>query len=117
MDIAKFLGAGLTREDFYERGLAVHEQVERGVNRGKIVKLIEAISAGPKFAGSLRTAEKQDAEQSDLVAVKIEDVREAVFELGDAAVGCSGTREALLIQRMERAANGVFVEVHYGITI
>jgi hypothetical protein len=44
----------------------------------------------------LRTAEKQDAQKSDLVAVKIEDLRETVFELGDATVGRSGAREAFL---------------------
>ena len=96
MDVAEFLGAKLTRENFHEGWLAVHEQVERGVNRAEILKVIEAIRARAKFAGSLRTAEKQDAEKSDLVAVKIEDLRETVFELGDAAVGRSGAREAFL---------------------
>ncbi len=117
VDVAEFLSARLTGQNLHERRLTIHEQVQRGVNRGEVVKSIEAIGAGAKLAGSLRTAEKQDAEQSDLVAVKIENLREAVFELGDAAIGCSGTREALLIERMERAANGVFVEVHYRITI
>jgi predicted nuclease of restriction endonuclease-like RecB superfamily len=117
VDVAEFLSARLTRQNPHERRLAIHKQVQRGVDRGKIVESIEAIGADAKFARSLRAAEKQDAEQSDLVAVKIEDLREAVFELGDAAIGCSGTREALLIQRIERAANRVFVKVHYRITI
>ena len=40
-----------------------------------------------------------------------------MFELGDAAVGGGGACEALLAQRMERVANGVFVEIHHWIAI
>ena len=117
MGVAGLLCARLAREDFDEGRLAVHEQVEGGVNGGEIVELIEAIGAGAEFAGSLRAAEKEHAEQGDFVAVEIEDFREAVFELGDAAVGGSRACQALLAQRMERAADGVFVEIHDWIAI
>ncbi len=117
MGVASLLCAWLAREDFDEGGLAVHEQVESGVHGGEIVELIKAIGAGAEFAGSLRAAEKEHAEQGDFVAVEIEDFGEAVFELGYAAVGGGGACEALLAQRMERAANGVFVEIHHWIAI
>ena len=96
MGIAGLLCARLAREDFDEGRLAVHEQVEGGVNCGEIVELIEAIGAGAEFAGSLRAAEKEHAEQGDFVTVEIEDFREAVFKLGDAAVGGGRACEALL---------------------
>ena len=117
MGVAGLLGARLAREDFDEGRLTVHEQIEGGVNGGEIVELIEAIGAGAEFAGSLRAAEKEHAEQGDFVAVEIEDFREAVFELGDAAVGGGRACEALLAQRMERAADGVFIEIHDWIAI
>ena len=117
MSVASFFCAGLAREDFGKGRFTVHEQVESRVNRGEVVELIETIGAGAEFAGGLRAAEKKDAEQGDLVAMEIEDFREAMFELGDAAVCCCGAGEALLAQRMKRAADGVFVKLHYRVAI
>ena len=117
MRVAGFFGARLAREDFDERRLTIHQEVERGVDGVQVVELVEAIGARAEFAGSLRTAEEEDAEQGDFVAVEIEDVCEAMFELGDAAVGGGGAGEALLLERMESAADGVFVELHDRIAI
>ncbi len=117
MGVAGLLCARLAREDFDEGRLPVHEQGEGGVNGGEIVELIEAIGAGAEFTGSLRAAEEEHAEQCNFVAMEVEDFGKAVFELGDAAVGGGGACEALLAQRMERVANGVFVEIHHWIAI
>lgn len=117
MNVAGFLGARLARKDFHKRRVAIHEQVEGGVDGGEIVELVEAVGARAKFAGSLRSTKKENAEESNFVAVEVEDFGEAVFELGDAAVGGSGAGQALLAQGMERAANGVFVKLHNRITI
>ena len=46
------------------------------------------------------------------MAVKVEDLCQAVLELRDTAVGGGGTGKTLLVQGMECAANSIFVEVH-----
>ena len=51
------------------------------------------------------------------MAVEVEDIGETMLELGDAALGGGGTREVLLIQGMEGAADGVFIEFHDRIAI
>jgi len=115
--VAGFFGAGLAREKFDERRLSIHQEIERGVDGVQIVELVEAVGPGAEFAGRLRTAEEEDAYERDLVAMEVEDIGEAVFELGDAAVGGSRTGEALLRERMESAADGLFVEFHGGLAI
>lgn len=84
---------------------------------GQVVELVETVGTSAKLAGSLRPTKKENAEEGDFVAVEVEDFGEAMFELGDAAVGGGGAGQALLAQGMESAANGVFVEVHNRITI
>ena len=51
------------------------------------------------------------------MAVKVEDLCQAVLELRDAAVGGGGTGKTLLVQGMECAANSIFVEVHDRIAV
>jgi hypothetical protein len=117
MDEAGFLGAWLAREDFDERGLALHEEIESGVYSVEIVELVEALGASAELAGGLRAAEKEDAEEGYFVAVEIEDVLEAVLELGYATVGGGGTGETLVVQRVENLANGGFIEIHDRVAI
>src|SRR5579864_1290191 len=83
----------------------------------QVVERVHALGAGSQLAGSLRAAEEQDTDQGDLVSMEIEDVGEAMLEFGDATVGGSGTREALVGQRMEGAANGLLVELHRRLSI
>jgi len=97
VDEAGFLGAGLAGENFDEWRLAPHEEIEGRVDGGKIVELVEALGTSAKLAGGLRAAEKQDAQESDFVAMEIEDVLKAVLKLGDAAVRCGGARQAMLV--------------------
>jgi hypothetical protein len=117
MSVAGFLGARLAWEDSDERRIALHQQVERGVDGAEIVKLVEALAAGAEFAGSLRAAEDQDAEEGDFVAMEVESFLEAMLELGDAAVSGGGTGQAELVERVESAADGIFVEIGDGFAI
>jgi hypothetical protein len=117
MDETCFLGAGLARKNFGERRVASHEEIERGVDGVEIVELVQALGAGAEFAGRLRAAEKEHAEQGDFVAMEIVGVLEAMLELGDATVGGGGARKAVLIQRMEGLANGIFVEGCDGVAV
>jgi hypothetical protein len=117
MGVAGFFGAGLAREDGDERGLALHQQIEGGVDGAEVVELVEALAAGAELAGSLRAAEQEDAEEGDFVAMEIEGFLEAMLELGDAGVGGGGTGEAVLVQGVEGVADGVLVEVGDGVAI
>ncbi len=69
VDVAGFLGAGLARKHFDEWRLALHEEIEGGVDGSEIVELVEAVGAGAQLAGGLRAAEKEDAEDGDFVAI------------------------------------------------
>jgi hypothetical protein len=108
----------LTRKNFDERRLALHQVLQTGLHGAELVERMHAFGAGAKLTGSLRTAEQQNAENGDLLAVKIEGFLEAVFVLGDAAVrGADGADERLPVKRMQGLADGGFVEIHDGIAI
>ena len=96
MGVAGFLGAGLAGEDFDERGFALHEEVQSGLDTVEIFEVVEALGAGAEFAGGLRAAEEEDAEDGDFVTVEVEDFLEAVFVLGDAAVAAGGPGQYLI---------------------
>ena len=59
----------------------------------QVVERVEAIGARAEFAGRLRAAEEQDADQGGLVAMEVEDVGEAMLVFWDAAVGGGGAGE------------------------
>src|SRR5580704_6070570 len=83
----------------------------------QIVEGVEALGACAELSGGLRAAEEQNADQGDLVAMKVEDVGEAMLEFGDAAIGGGGTSEALVRERVESAADGLFVEIHHRVAV
>ena len=105
MRVARFLGPRLAGQDLDERGFALHQEIECGVDRVEIVKLVEALGAGAEFARGLRAAKEQDAEESHFVAVEIEDFLEAMLEFGHAAVGGSGAGQAVPIERVQSVAD------------
>jgi hypothetical protein len=110
--ISHFFCARLSGEHFDERRLAIHQEVQGGVDGVQIVEGVEAVGARAEFAGRLGTSEQEDADQGDLVAVEIEYVGKAMLEFGDAAVGSGGPGETFIGERMEGAADSVFVELH-----
>ncbi len=79
---------------------------------------MHALGASAEFAGRLRAAQQQDAEDGDFVAIEIESFLEAVFVLGDAAVrSADGADQGLAVERVQGLANGGFVESHDGIAV
>jgi hypothetical protein len=79
---------------------------------------MHALGARAEFAGRLRAAQQQDAEDGNFVAVEVEGFLKAVLILGDAAVrGADGTDERLAVEGMQRVANGGFVEIHDRFTV
>ncbi len=118
MGVARLFGAGLPGENLDERRFALHQMLQAGLHGAKIVEGVHALGAGAKFAGRLRTAQEQDTENGDFVAIEVEGFLEAVFVLGDAAVrGADGADEGLLVQRMERLADGRLVQIHGGFSV
>jgi hypothetical protein len=80
--------------------------------------VVHAVGAAAEFAGSLRAAEEQDAEDGDFAAVEVEDFLEAMFVFGDAAIGSTGgTGEAFFLERVQGFADGLLVEVGDRFTI
>jgi len=116
--VAGFLGAWLAREDFDEGRVALHEVVEAGVDGAEIVEVVHAFGAGAEFAGGLRAAEEEDAEDGDFVAIEIEGFLETVLVLGDAAIrGADGAHQGLAVERVQSLADGGFVEVGDGFAV
>jgi hypothetical protein len=117
MGVGGFFGAGLAGEERDERRLALHQQIESGVDGVEVVKLVETLAAGAKFAGSLRAAEEQDTEERDFVAMEIEGFLEAMLELGDAGGDGGGAGQTEVVEGVQGLADGVFVEVGDGLAI
>ena len=118
MRVAGFFGAGLAGKNTGQRRFALGQAVERGDDVVERFEVVHAVGAAAEFAGSLRSAEKQDADDGDFAAVEVEDFLQAVFELGDAAVGAAGgAGQAFFLQRGEGVADGGFVERHHRVAI
>lgn len=113
MSVASFFGSRLASEQLYERRLAIHQEVEGGMDGVQVVECIHAFGAGAELAGRLGATKEQDADQGGLVAVEVEDVGKAMLEFWDAAVGGGGAGQVLVSERVESAANGFFVEIHH----
>src|SRR5438876_12312445 len=86
MRVARLLGAGLARKNFDEGRLALYQVLKAGLHGAEVIERMHALGAGAKLAGSLRTAQQQNAKNSDFVAIEVEGFLKAVFVLGDAAV-------------------------------
>ncbi len=118
MRVASLLGAGLARKNFDEWRLALHQMLKAGLHGTQVVEWMHTLGAGAELAGGLRAAQQQDAEDGDLVTIKVEGFLEAMLVLGDAAVGgADGTNEGLSVQGMQGLADGGFVEIHDRIAV
>ena len=118
MRVSRFFGARLARENFDERGLALHQMLQAGLHGAQVVEGMHAFGAGAKFAWGLGSTQQQDAENGGLVTIEIEGLLEAVLVLGHAGVqGAHGADQGLSVQRMQGLADGGFVEGHDRIAI
>ncbi len=88
--VAGFFRARLAGENRRQRRFALREAVESGDDVFERFEVIHAVGATAEFAGSLRAAEKKDADDGDFAPVEVEDLLQAVFEFRDAAVGSAG---------------------------
>ncbi len=58
MRVTGLLGAGLTRKDFDERGLALYQVLQAGLHGAEVVERMHAFGADAELARSLRTAQE-----------------------------------------------------------
>ena len=117
MHVAGFFCAGLARQDRGEWRLALAEAIECGDDVVEGFEAVHAFGAAAEFAGSLRPAEEKHAEDSDFAAIEVENFLQAMFVLGDPAVGAAGGPARRFSCSVARAHDGVFVESHHGIAI
>jgi len=101
MGVAGLAGAGLAEQDGGEgSGFAAgcvgdgpgREALEGGLDGGEVVEGVEPVGAAAEFAGGLRAAEHEEAEDSGLVAAEVEDGADTVLVLGDAGVADGGDK-------------------------
>ena len=113
MRVASFLGARLPWENSDQRRLALHQVLQAGLHGAQVFERVHAFRAGAEFAGRLRPAEQQDAEDGNFVTIEVEGFLKAMLVLGDATVrGADGTDKRLAVKRMECLTDGGFVESH-----
>ena len=118
MRVAGFLGPGLARENAGKGRFAVGEAIESRDNVVEGFEVVHAVGAAAEFAGSLRSAEQQYADDGDFAAVEVEDFLQAMLKLGHTAVRAAGwTSHSLFLQRGQGIANCGFVESHHWIAI
>src|SRR5271154_2192658 len=95
MGVTGLAGAGLTGKDggegagFVARcvtGGEGREAFEGGLDGGEIVEGGETVGAAAEFAGSLGTAEHEEAKDGGLVAAEVKNGADAVLVLGDAGI-------------------------------
>jgi hypothetical protein len=124
MGKAGFTRAGLAREDggkgtggliagFIGDG-AGGQSLQSGLDSGEVVEGVETVGAAAEFAGSLRTAEHEEAKHGGLVATEIEDRADPMLVLGDASVA-DWSNESEVFKGMERLANLFFAKVEDGV--
>src|ERR1700730_1771362 len=99
MYIARFLCARLPSENLDQRRLAVHQALQRGLHFAQIIKVMHALDAAAKLARGLRTTEQQLAENGSFATIEVEGFLQAMFVLGDAAVGSADrARQRIIVQ-------------------
>ena len=106
MRVAGFLRAWLAGENRRERRFALREAIESGDDVFERFEVVHAVGAAAEFSGSLRAAEKKDADHGDLAPVEVKDFLQAMFEFRDATVGSAGrASKAFFLQTGQRVAN------------
>jgi hypothetical protein len=124
MGVTRFTGAGLAREDGYERsGLfririvrpwASREAFQGGLDSSEVIEGVKAVRAAAKLARCLRTAQQQQAKDSSLVAAEVEDGPDTMLVLGDAGVA-DRVGEGEIFKRVERLPNLLFRKLKDGL--
>ena len=118
MSVALLFCAGLAGENRGKRRVVFHQATQRRKNLVEVIEVMHALSAAAEFAGSLRAAQKEFAEDGGLETREVESLLKAVLVFGDAAIHVICTAGKVLFGE---SAQGVFdrgiVEVHVRIAI
>jgi hypothetical protein len=77
------------------------------------VEAVQTVGAAAQFAGSLRPAQQQHADERGLGAGKVEGLAEPVLVFGDAAIGAAGSAgQTMVFKAAQGQAHFFLVEVH-----
>ena len=118
MLVARLFCPGLSRENSYQSGLALHQALQAGLHLGQVFEMMHALGASAKFARSLRTSQQQHAKNGGFATREIEDLLQAMFVFGDPAIGAAGrASEPFSLEGIQRLPDRVFVQIHHRIAI
>ena len=87
VSVARFLGAGLARQDGSERRRALGEFLETSKDVGNLSEGVKALSAAAQFARSLRATQQQNANERGFGSSEVIGLTKPVLVFGDAAIG------------------------------
>jgi hypothetical protein len=125
MGISGFAGTGLAGENGGKRtgGLTTgfvgyctnRKALKGGLHSSEVVEGVETVGTAAQFAGSLGTAEHEEAEHGGLVAAEIEDGANPVLVFWDPRVA-NRANQGEVLEGMEGLANLFFGEVEDGVS-
>ena len=96
--ITRFFHTGLAREQYYKRGLALHQVLQCRVHHAQILERVHAFRAASQFPRRLRPAQQQFAKNCRFRPGKIEHLRQPVLVPGNAAISSSRAGQRLFAQ-------------------
>ena len=98
--------------------LSLHQALQGGLHIRQFGELEDSLAARSQFARSLGSTKQQRAHHRRLSAGEIENLLQAMFVLGDAALGAAHRAGQILrVQRIESISDSTFVEIHHWIAI
>ena len=117
MLVTRLFRPRLPRENFHERRLAAHQEMQGGMHRFEVLEGVHSLGAGAKLAWRLRPAQQQGAEHGNLMAVEIVKFVEPVLEFGDPGIAGGGADERLLGERAQGLAHRIFLKRHHRVAV
>ena len=118
MHVTRFFRSWLSWEYANQCWLSLHQALQGGLHIRQFGELKDSLAARSQFARSLGSTKQQRAHHGGLSAGEIENLLQAMFVLGDAALGAAHRASQILrVQRFKRISDSTFVEVHHWIAI
>src|SRR5271154_2361839 len=86
MDVARLLGSRLPRQNLHQRRLPLHQFLQSRLHIAQFLKTMQPLPAAAYFAGSLRSAQQQDAQDRRLRPREIKNLAQTMFILPHATI-------------------------------
>ncbi len=89
-----------------------------GEHIADLFEAVHALGAAAQFAGRLRTAQQQHADQRRFGAAEVERFAQPVLVLRDAPVGrARAAGQAVVFKAVQRLAHIIFIEIHHRLAV